>query len=62
MTALIVAARRGLADIHRWSRQAIGWRAMLPGLLLALAVAFPEAGHIMVATISDAYLAVRGLV
>ncbi|NEP61063.1 MAG: hypothetical protein F6K31_29460 [Symploca sp. SIO2G7] len=58
MTTLILAARRGLADFQRWTRKTLGWRILLPLALVALAVLFPDAGRIMIESISEAYLAV----
>ncbi|RFF27471.1 hypothetical protein DZK25_08625 [Wenzhouxiangella sp. 15181] len=53
-----MAAKRGLADLQLWSRRTLSWRILIPFGLLALGLLFPEAGQIMVATISEAYLQV----
>ncbi|WP_376692943.1 putative manganese transporter [Wenzhouxiangella sp. EGI_FJ10409] len=58
MTALIMAAKRGLNDLHLWSRRALSWRLLIPLVLLALGLMLPEAGGIMVETIAEAYLQV----
>ena len=58
MTALIMAAKRGLNDLHLWSRRALSWRLLIPLTLLALGLLLPEAGGIMVDTIAEAYLQV----
>ncbi|NBD95178.1 MAG: hypothetical protein GVY11_01715 [Gammaproteobacteria bacterium] len=58
MTAFIMAAKRGLNDLQLWSRQSLSWRILIPFFLLGLGVLFPEAGRIMVETISEAYLQV----
>lgn len=58
MTAAILAAKRGLTDLSAWGRELLSWRVLIPLGLLALAWAFPEAGRIMVETISEAYLQV----
>ncbi|MDZ7789053.1 MAG: putative manganese transporter [Xanthomonadales bacterium] len=58
MTALIMAAKRGLNDLHLWSRRALSWRLLIPLTLLALGLLLPEAGGIMVETIAEAYLQV----
>ncbi len=58
MTALIMAAKRGLNDLHLWSRRALSWRLLMPLALLALGLLLPEAGSIMVETIAEAYLQV----
>lgn len=58
MTAFIMAAKRGLHDLTLWSRQALSWRILIPFALLCLGVISPQAGTIMVETISEAYLQV----
>ena len=58
MTALIMATKRGLNDLHLWSRRTLSWRLLTPLALLALALLLPEAGGIMVETIAEAYLQV----
>jgi len=58
MTTLFLAARRGINGFRRWSTGVLDWRILIPVILLALALAFPSAGRIMVEAISDAYLAV----
>lgn len=56
MTTLLLAARRGLRDFRRWS--ALDWRMLIPLALLALALASPAAGRIIIESISEAYLTV----
>jgi len=58
MTAFIMAAKRGLHDLQLWGRQALSWRILIPFGLLGLGLLFPEAGTLMVETISEAYLQV----
>lgn len=58
MTAFIMAARRGLSDLQDWGRKSLSWRILIPFALLGLGLLFPEAGSIMVGTISEAYLQV----
>lgn len=58
MTAAILAAKRGLIDLHQSGREILSWRVLIPAVLAALAWASPEAGRIMVATIAEAYLQV----
>lgn len=58
MTAFITAARRGLSDLQDWGRKSLSWRILIPFALLGLGLLFPEAGSIMVGTISEAYLQV----
>lgn len=58
MTAAILAAKRNLLDLHRWARDILSWRVLIPAGLAALAWAWPEAGRIMVETIAEAYLQV----
>jgi hypothetical protein len=62
MTAAILAAKRGLLDLHRLLRELLSWRVLLPLALLALGVHAPEAGRIMVDTIAEAYLQVSTFV
>lgn len=62
MTAAILAAKRGLVDLHRLLRELLSWRVLLPLGLVALAVHAPEAGRIMVDTIAEAYLQVSTFV
>ncbi|MEN1728535.1 MAG: putative manganese transporter [Pseudomonadota bacterium] len=56
MTTLFLAARRGWIDFQRWS--ALDWRVLIPLTLFVLAIAAPQAGWIIVESISEAYLAV----
>lgn len=58
MTAFIMAAKRGLDEFQLWSKKSLSWRSLIPIALLGLGLLFPEAGRIMVATISEAYLQV----
>lgn len=58
MTTAILAAKRGLSDLHQWARELASWRVLVPLALLCLAWVMPEAGRIMVAAISEAYLQV----
>lgn len=58
MTPKIIAAKRGLSEFHQWSRRALFRRITIPLGLLTLGLLFPEAGAIMVETISEAYLQV----
>ncbi|MDX1609186.1 MAG: putative manganese transporter [Halofilum sp. (in: g-proteobacteria)] len=58
MTAAILAARRGLIDLHRGTREALSWRVLVPLALATLAWASPAAGRIMVEAIAEAYLQV----
>lgn len=58
MTTAIVAARRGLIDLHRWTRALLSRRALIPLGLAALAWQAPGAGRIIVDTIAEAYLQV----
>jgi len=58
MTALIMAAKRGLNDLQLWGRQSLSWRILIPFALMSLGLVFPTAGRIMVETISEAYLQV----
>ncbi|MDZ7748309.1 MAG: putative manganese transporter [Halofilum sp. (in: g-proteobacteria)] len=62
MTAAILAAKRGLIDLHRLLRELLSWRVLIPLGLLALAWYAPAAGRIMVDTIAEAYLQVSTFV
>ena len=56
MTTLFFAARRGFRDFQRWS--ALDWRVLIPLALILTALLSPEAGWIIIESISEAYLAV----
>lgn len=58
MTAAILAAKQSLLDLHRWGREILSWRALIPLALVTLAWASPEVGGIVVETVSEAYLQV----
>lgn len=58
MTAAILAAKRGLIDLHRIAREVISLRVLLPLSLALLAWYSPEAGWIIVETAAEAYLQV----
>jgi hypothetical protein len=58
MTALLMAAKRELSDLHDWVRESVSWRILIPFVLLALGLMFPAAGRIIVETIAEAYLQV----
>lgn len=62
MTAALLAAKRGLIDLHRLVREPLSWRPLIPLGLLALAWYAPAAGRIMVDTIAEAYLQVSAFV
>ena len=58
MTAAILAAKRRMLDLHAWGREILSWRVLIPLGLAALAWVSPEAGRILVGTLSEAYLQV----
>jgi hypothetical protein len=58
MTTAILAAKQSLIDLHRWGREILSWRVLIPLGLTALAWFSPEVGRILVETISEAYLQV----
>lgn len=58
MTASILAAKRGLIDLHRVLREAVSPRVLIPLGLAALALYSPAAGWIIVETAAEAYLQV----
>ena len=62
MTAAILAAKRGLIDLHRLAREVLSWRVLIPLGLVLLAWLAPAAGRIMVDTIAEAYLQVSTFV
>lgn len=58
MTTAILAAKQSLLDLHRWGREILSWRVLIPLGLVTLAWASPEVGRLLVETISEAYLQV----
>ena len=58
MTEAIVIAKQGLLDMQRAGRRLLSWRLLLPLGLALLAWVQPEAGRIIVDTVSEAYLQV----
>jgi len=58
MISRILAASRQMNESNGAGPTLLSWRLLIPFALLALGVAFPEAGRIMVETVSEAYLQV----
>ncbi len=58
MTALVLAAKQGVDESARYARELGPWRMLGATALLTLAASGPEVRHILVTSLSDAFLQV----